>query len=324
MKRRTFIAGLGSAAAWTLAARAQQRSVPAIGYLSALTEEADRPALAGYRRGLGEQGYVEGRNVEIVYHYANGELDRFRGLAEELVHTRASVICAGGAPPPALEAAKTASATTPYVFFTGVDPVQSDLVASLNRPGSNATGATFLTVELVAKRIELLHELAPTTTSIGVLALSRASTVFAEAENAARVLGVGLVVATPNMPGEIGAAVASLVDRGIGALEVGGAGLFQITTPQLVALAASHKLPTIYTARRAVEAGGLMSYGANIADAARIAGNYTGRILKGEKPADLPVQRSTRIETVLNLKTAKALGLTIPETLLATADEVIQ
>jgi putative ABC transport system substrate-binding protein len=199
----------------------------------------------------------------------------------------------GGAPPPALEAAKAASATTPFVFSTGVDPVQSDLVASLNRPGGNATGATFLTVELVAKRLWLLHELVPTVTSIGVLALPGASTVFVEAENAARVIGVRLVVATPNMPDEIGAAVASLIDRGVGALEVGGAGLFQITTPQLVALAARHKLPTIYTTRRAVEAGGLMSYGANIADPARVAGNYTGRILKGVKPTDLPVQRTS-------------------------------
>jgi putative ABC transport system substrate-binding protein len=324
MRRREFIAGLGGAAAWPLAAHAQQGPVPVIGYLSALTEHADREALAGYRRGLGEQGYVDGRNVEILYRYAGWQLDRFQGLVEELVNNRVSVICAGSAPPSALEAAKAASATTPFVFVSGVDPVQIGLVASLNRPGGNATGVTFLTTELVAKRLELLHEVVPTVTSIGVFALPGATSVIVEAENAARILGVRLVVATPSMPDEIDAAFASFIEQRIGALEVGGAGLFFITAPQLVALAARHKLPAIYAFQQAVETGGLISYGANIADAARIAGNYTGRILMGEKPADLPVRRATAIKLSINLKTAKALSIEFPTGLLLRADEVIE
>ncbi len=181
MRRRDFVAGLG-AAAWPLAAGAQPRQLPVVGYLSGLTEEADRPVVAGYHRGLGEQGYVEGRNVEILYRHADRQLDHFQSLAEDLVRNRVSVICVGGVPPRSLEAAKAASAMTPFVFLTGVDPVQSGLVASLNRPGGSATGATFLTVELAAKRLELLHEVAPAVTSIGILTLPGAAPVIAQAE----------------------------------------------------------------------------------------------------------------------------------------------
>ena len=304
--------------------RRPARQLPVVGYLSGLAEEADRPVVAGYRRGLGEQGYVEGRNVKILYRHADRQLDHFQSLAEDLVRNRVSVICVGGVPPRSLEAAKAASAMTPFVFLTGVDPVQSGLVASLNRPGGSATGATFLTVELAAKRLELLHEVAPAVTSIGILTLPGAAPVIAQAESAARTLGVRLAVATPAMPDEIDGAIASLIAQGIGALDIGGGPLFFMTAPQLVALAARHKLPSIYAFRQAVQVGGLMSYGANIADAARIAGNYTGLILKGEKPSDLPVQQSTRIEMVLNLRTAKALGIEAPTATLLRATEVIE
>jgi putative tryptophan/tyrosine transport system substrate-binding protein len=322
MRRREFIAGLGSAAAWPIVAGAQQPAMPVVGYFNVAKEDSDRPLVAAYRRGFGEQGYVEGRNVEILYRYTEARRDRYPAVAEELVRDRVSVIYVGGGPLLVL-AAKAATSTIPIVFVNGVDPVRSGLVASLNRPGGNVTGVTFLSQELTAKRLELLHEVVPAVTSIGFL-VSPGDRLITEIEKAARILGVRLVIANASSPSEIDAAFAMLIGQQIGALLVGRQGLFFDQGPQLAASAARHKLPTIYASRESVEAGGLMSYGANLADATRIAGTYTGRILRGENPPDLPVQQSTKTELVINLKTAKALGLTFPETLSATADEVIQ
>jgi putative tryptophan/tyrosine transport system substrate-binding protein len=319
MKRREFIAGLGSAA-WPLAARAQQATIPVIGYVSTLTQDADRRTRAAYRRGLGEQGYVEGRNVEILYRYREGEEwepDRMSSVIEDLVHHRVAAIYVEGGPP-FVRSAKAATATIPIVFVNGTDPVASGIVASLNRPGGNVTGIYFRAQELTAKRLELMHEVVPAVTSIGFL--SGAASGPQEAEAAARILGVRLTILEARTASAIESAFTKFAERRIGALLVG----FNVQAPQIVALAARYRLPAIYAARDAIEAGGLMSYGASVADATRIAGIYTGRILKGEKPADLPVQQSTKFEFVINLKTAKALGLTIPETLLATADEVIE
>jgi putative ABC transport system substrate-binding protein len=321
MKRRELITLLGGAAAWPLAAHAQQ-AAPRIGYLSGQTKDADRLSLAAYRRGLGEQGYVEGRNVEILLRYSEARVDRLRELAEEPVRNRVAVIYAEGGPPH-VQAAKAANAATPVVFLTGVDPVEAGLVASLNRPGANVTGVTFLSKELTAKRLALLHEVVPGVTSIGFLTAAGDASI-GEAEQAAHSLGVSLVTATARSPSEIDATFASLVGKGIGALLAGRQGQFFIAASELAALAARHKLPAVYAFRESVDAGGLMSYGANVVDAARIAGTYTGRILKGEKPADLPVMEPTQFQLVINLKTARTLGLTVPPSLLAIADEVIE
>jgi putative ABC transport system substrate-binding protein len=322
IRRRDFITLLGGAVAWPLTARAQQPTLPVVGYLSGQTKDADRLSLAAYRRGLGEQGYVEGRNVEILLRYSEARVDRLREFAEELVRNRVSVIYAEGGPPH-VQAAKAANAATPVVFLTGVDPVEAGLVASLNHPGANVTGVTFLSKELTAKRLDLLHEVVPGVTSIGFLTAAGDASI-GEAEQAAHSLGVRLVTATARTPSEIDATFASLVGEGIGALLAGRQGQFFIAASELAALAARHKLPAVYAFRESVDAGGLMSYFANVVDAARIAGTYTGRILKGEKPGDLPVLQPTKFELVINLKTAKALGLTVPPSLLATADEVIE
>jgi putative ABC transport system substrate-binding protein len=336
IRRRELIAGLGSAAAWPAVARAQQPPTPVIGILSLGTESPGGPSKnsAAFRQGLGELGYIKGRNVEILYRWADRN-DRFPALAADLVHRRVAVIVATSETT-AAQAAKSATATIPIVFTTGADPVEAGLVASLNRPGGNVTGVSFRVTELVAKRLELLNELAPAAKSIGFLvnpADPQLEVELREAEAAAGILGVHLVILNASTPSQIEMTFANLVRQRIDALLVGSGGLFgsnaqprQIASGygvQLAALAARHAMPAIYTARLVVDAGGLMSYGASISDAFRLAG-YVGRILKGEKPADLAVQRSTRFEMVINLKTAKALGLTIPETLLATADEVIQ
>ena len=325
MRRREFITLLGSAAAWPLAARAQQPALPVIGFLNSGTESA--AGLGALRQGLGEQGYVEGRNLEILYNYAEGRYDRLPVVAADLVRRRVAVIVSTGGP--ASLAATSATATIPIVFATGGDPIELGLVASLDRPGGNATGASFLTSELTAKRLELLHEIVPAATLIGFLFNPTNSVGEAErreAEIAARILGVRLVLAHASTASETEAAFAILVEQRIGALLVAGDPLFaNVQRDQLVAFAARHAVPAIYEQREIVPAGGLMSYGAkDISGAYRLAGNYAGRILKGEKPADLPVQRSTRTEMVLNLKTAKALGLTVPLSLLALADEVIE
>jgi putative ABC transport system substrate-binding protein len=251
MKRREFIAGLGSAAAWPMAARAQQRRVPAIGYLSNQIELSDQSAAAAYRRGLGEQGYIEGQNVEIMYRYTDARGNRRRAVAEDLARNGVSVICAAGGPAD-VEAAKAASATIPIVFLTGGDPIQAGIVASLSRPGGNVTGVTFLSQELVPKRLELLHEVAPSATSIGFLTAA-GDPGITEAEKAARALGVRLALANPSTSSEIDAAFTALVEQGIGAFLGGRQGLFFVTAPQLVALAAHLRFtPSARVSRPAV------------------------------------------------------------------------
>jgi putative ABC transport system substrate-binding protein len=321
-RRREFLTLLGGAAAWPLVARAQRPAVPMIAYLTVLSEGSDRGLAAAYRSGLAEQGYVAGRNLEIRYRYELAQdTERFEALAGELLRDQVSLIYTVGAPRFVL-AAGSATATTPIVFINGGDPVKTGLVASLNRPGRNVTGATFLSQELTAKRLELLHELVPTATSIGYI--TGGGLLITETTQAAQSLGVRLVVARATKADEIEAAFATLVGDGIGALMVGPEGLFFDQAGQLAALAARYRLPAIYNSRKDVEAGGLMSYGGDEAGAARIAGLYSGRILKGEKPADLPVQQATKVELFINLKTAKALGLTVPDTLLVSADKVVE
>jgi putative ABC transport system substrate-binding protein len=280
-----------------------------------------------FLRGLGEQGFVEGRNVEILYRFGQTQNDRLPGLAEDLVRRRVTVISAVGLP--SALAAKAASATIPIVFITGADPVASELVASLNRPGGNITGTAILATELAPKRLGLIREIVPTATSIGYLAnptdaVSGGPMILQALETAARTLSVRLPTAFATTADEIEPAVEMLMLEGISALLVGTDSFFQEQSAQLIALSARHRLPAIYGFRATVEAGGLVSYGPNLSEAFRLAGNYVGRLLKGEKPANLPVQQSAQLEMFVNLKTAKALGLTIPETLLATADEVIQ
>jgi ABC-type uncharacterized transport system substrate-binding protein len=324
MRRRDFITLLGAAAAgWPIAAGAQQPAMPVIGFLSG---GKSTDATAAFRQGLGEQGFIEGSNAEIVYRWAETQYDQLPVLAADLVRRQVAVIFA--APPIASAlAAKSASAKIPIVFATGFDPVARGLVASLNRPGGNVTGVTFLIEALVAKRLEVLHEIVPAATSIGFLVSPTSPTVEAqirEAEIAARNLGIRLVILNASTPSEIERAFAILVEQRVGALLAGADNFFAVQRDQLVALAARHAVPAIYTLPEAVKAGGLMSYGANAADANRLAGTYVGRILKGEKPAELPVQQSTKVELVINMKTAKALGLTLPITLLGRADEVIE
>jgi putative ABC transport system substrate-binding protein len=327
MRRRDFITLLGGAAAWPLAARAQQSAVPVIGCLTDGTETDTERFGAAFHRGLGEQGYVEGRNIEILYRYAEARYDRLPDLAGELVRRRVAVIAAFGTDAPA-RAAKNATATIPIVFQTGADPVRVGLVASLNRPGGNVTGVSTLIGELVEKRFELLHELVPAATSIGYLNnptfLPGAENVIRRHESVARTLGVRLVIANASTPSEIEPAFAMLVREGIGAFLSVPDLLFLTERKQLAVLAARYKVPAIYFVREQAEAGGLMSYGANPSDARRLAGTYVGRILNGEKPADLPIQQSTTVELIINMKAAKVLGLTVPLALLTRADEVIE
>jgi putative tryptophan/tyrosine transport system substrate-binding protein len=324
MKRRELIAGLGSAVAWPLAARAQQPATPVIGFLSGLSDAG--PTATAFRQGLGELGYVDGRNVEILHRSADGVYERLPELARDLVNRRVAVILAS-VPVSAVLAAKSATATTPIVFVNGIDPVDLGLVASLNRPSGNITGVNFLVTLLTAKRLDLLNRLAPAATSVGFLVNPTNLATEAqirEAESAARNLGVRLVILHASTPGDIETAFASLVGQQISALLGGADALLFSQRRQIAALAIRHAIPAIYEFREFVEAGGLMSYGTDLANADRLAGTYAGRILKGEKPADLPVQQSTKVEFVINLKTANALGLMVPPTLLAIADEVIE
>jgi putative ABC transport system substrate-binding protein len=326
MNRRDFIAGLGSAIAWPVAARAQRPKFPVIGYLNSTTG-ADGRFTAAFRQGLREFGFLEGQNISIEYAFSGGQYDRLAALAAGLARSQADVLVATGGTATA-RAAKSATATIPIVFLAGGDPVEVGLVASLNRPGGNATGVAILTTALTAKRLELLHELMPTATRIGFFVNPANPPVFTaemmEAEAASRALGVHLVALNASTSREIETAFEIVVEQRIGALLTSGDPLWTVRRAQLAALTARHAVPAIYAVRDIADAGGLMSYGASISDAYRLVGTYAGRILKGEKPADLPVQQATKLELVINLKTAKALGLTIPETLLATADEVIQ
>jgi putative ABC transport system substrate-binding protein len=327
IRRREFIAGLGSAVAWPLAARAQQPAMSVVGYLSGRSPADSVEVLADFRRGLAEIGFVEGRNVTIEYRWLEGHYGRIHEVVADLVQRRVAVIAVPNTTASAL-AAKAASQTIPIVFNVGSDPVEMGLVTSLSRPGSNATGVAMLQTAVIAKRVELLHELLPAATSIAVLvnpgnpAIAESET--KEAQQAARALGVSLLVLNASNPSEIDAAFATLAQQQARALLIGSDVFFISRIAQLVALAAHHAIPAIYAFLEQGAAGGLICYGARLANTQRLVGVYTGRILRGEKPADLPVQQVTKLELVINLITAKAMGLTIPETLLATADEVIQ
>ena len=326
MRRRELIAGFAAMAALGGGARAQQKAMPVIGYLVSGSRGPAAPNVAAFREGLGETGYVEGQNVAIEYRWAEGHYDWLPILAADLVGRKVDLIVTNGGNAPAL-AAKGATSTIPIVFETGADPVAEGLVASLARPGGNLTGVSVLIVELVPKRLELLSELAP---RAGVIALlvnqnySSTERIVREAQKAARVKGIQLPVLKAGTESQIDAAFAALVELHAGALLVGGDPFLGSRREQLVALASRHSVPAIYQFRAFVAAGGLISYGASLTSVYRGVGTYAGRVLKGEKPADLPVQQPTKFELVINLKTAKALGLTVPPSLLARADEVIE
>jgi putative ABC transport system substrate-binding protein len=327
MRRREFIAGLGGvAAAWPRAARAQQPAVPVIGHLRAQSPASIERALVPFRKGLSEAGFVEGRNVAIESRVADNDYSRLPELAADLVRRRVAVIYADGGAVSAL-AAKAATASIPIVFTLGADPVASGLVASLSRPGGNITGNAFLSTELGPKRLGLLKELVPGAMRYAALVNPgnpATESVTAELRAAAAAIGKQIEFFTASNVREIDTAFAEFVRSGADALVVGGSSLFPSRSVQLATLAAHHRLPAIYYDRQTVEVGGLMSYGPNIPDAARQAGIYAGRILKGEKPADLPVIQMDKFEFVLNLQTARTLGLTVPPTLLSIADEVIE
>jgi putative ABC transport system substrate-binding protein len=326
VRRRAFIAGLGSAAAWPVVARAQQRAVPVIGYLgSSSADDEYKNFTVPFLQGLKETGYVEGQNVAVEYRWAENQYDRLPALAADLVRRRVAVLVAAGTP--AALAAKPAITTIPMVFSAGGDPVALGLVASLNRPGANVTGIANLSAELSPKQLQLLREVIPNAARFGVLAdpaFPGIQSNIADLQAAARTLGLQLVVVYASTDSDLEPAFASFSQQRVGAVLVGGGAIYSRRSDQLAALAARHALPAIFSFREQALAGGLMSYGSSIGYFYRQVGIYTGRILKGEKPADLPVQQVTKIDLVINLKTAKALGLTIPETLLATADEVIQ
>ena len=327
MTRRKFITLLGgTAAAWPVAGRAQQAAIPVIGYLNFGSPESDASRLTGLRRGLSESGYVEGRNFVIEYRWAGNQAERLPALAADLVQLRVAVIVSPGSLPALV--AKAATTSIPIVFGVGNDPVQLGLVASLNRPGGNLTGINAFAAELGAKGLALLHELMPSTATIGFLENPN-SPIFAayyerDVLTAATVIGLKIQILKAGTDREIDAAFVSLVQARTGALLVGGDFFFNNRIEQIVALAARHAIPTMYHYREFVVAGGLISYGSSLMDAYREVGLYTARILKGEKPADLPVIQATKLELIINLKTAKALGLQIPDRLLALADEVIE
>jgi putative ABC transport system substrate-binding protein len=323
MKRRDFITLLGAAAAaWPLPARAQQ---PVIGFLNAGSSNAYAQFIRAFHVGLGEAGFVEGRNVTVEYRWAEGKYDRLPGFAADLL--RAGVAVIASAPNPATNAAKAATSTIPIVFMSGPDPVRAGLVPSLSRPGGNVTGVTSITSEIAPKRLELMRELVPGTGMFAFLtnySNERAKPDISEMQAAADKLGQKLRAAGATTIAEIEAAFERLATDGIDAVIVSADPFFNSIRTQLAAIAALHGIPAMFAERAYVSDGGLLSYGASLADAYRQVGVYTGRILKGEKPADLPVQRPVKFELVVNLKTAKARGLTIPETFLLRADEVIE
>jgi ABC-type uncharacterized transport system substrate-binding protein len=324
--RRAFITLLGSAAAaWPLAARAQQRAMPVIGFVGSRSLKDSVALVAAFRVGLGETGFSEGRNVPIEFRWAEGHYDRLPALAADLVRRQVAVIVTAG--DPSVLAAKAATASIPIVFVAGVDPLRYGLVTSINRPGGNVTGVSVLSEVLEPKRLELLRELVPTAAAVAMLVNPRNRRTEFDTKNvqeAAGSMGLQFIVLNASTESEIVAAFADLVQQGAGALIVAAEPFLISQSEQLAALAAHHAIPAVHAYREFAAAGGLMSYGPGLADAYRQAGIYTGKILMGAKPADLPVEQSTRVELVINLKTAKALGLTLPLPLLGRADEVIE
>jgi putative tryptophan/tyrosine transport system substrate-binding protein len=325
MRRREFIALLGSGVAgWPLAARAQQAAMPVVGFLNGGSPDANR--VAAFRQGLNETGYIEGRNLAIEYHWAEGQYDRLPALAADLVRRQVNVIAATSTP--AVITAKAATTTIPIVFVTSSDPVQLGLAASLSRPGGNLTGTTTLAIEVTPKRLEILHELLPTAKLFALLVNPTnpyADILSRNVQAAARTLGLQLHILHASTEHDFDTVFATLAQLRAGGLVIGGIEIFfESRRGQLAALALRHSIPTIYQSREFAVAGGLMGYGGNTMDSYRVAGLYTGRILKGEKPADLPVQQVTKVDLIINLKTAKVLGLDVPPSLLVRADEVIE
>jgi putative ABC transport system substrate-binding protein len=327
MRRREFIALLGSGVAgWPFAARAQQPAMPVVGLLGATTAQGYAAQLTAFRQGLSEASFVDGRNVAIEYRWAEDQYDRLPAMAADLVRRQVAVIATIGGNAASL-AAKAATATIPVVFHGSVDPVEAGLVASLNRPGGNVTGVVTLNIDTGQKRLELLHELLPAATTIGLLLNPTNAVAEIQSKDlqaAARTLGLQLRIVHASTEHDFDPAFTTLSQARAGGLVIGTDGFLVSQSAQLAALAVRHALPAIFQYRAFVTAGGLMSYGGSVTDSYRLSGVYTGRILKGEKPADLPVQQATKVELIINLKTARTLGLTFPITLLGRADEVIE
>ncbi|HEY1364803.1 MAG TPA: ABC transporter substrate-binding protein [Xanthobacteraceae bacterium] len=326
MKRRELLAWLTGAAASPLAARAQQPALPVIGFINAASADGYRPMLVAFHKGLEESGYVEGRNVAIEYRWAEGRSERLPAMAADLVRRRVAVIAATSTP--AALAAKAATTTIPIVFEMGADPIQLGLVPSLARPGGNVTGVTQINVEVAPKRLQYLHELLPAARGIALLVnpadpgISDATT--AELVAAARTMGLELHLLDASSDSEVETAFSQLTRLGAGGLVIGGGAFFASRSQRLGMLAARHAMPAVFQYREFVTAGGLMSYGSDIADAYRLAGRYAGRVLRGDNPAELPVQQATKVEFYINLKSARTLGLEVPAALLARADEVVE
>jgi ABC-type uncharacterized transport system substrate-binding protein len=327
MRRREFFTLVGGLAAWPLAARAQQPAMPVVGFINAAAAQGYKQQLSAFLKGLSEAGYVDGRNVTIEYRWAEEQNDRLPTMAADLVRRQVAVIAATSTP--AALAAKAATTAIPVIFETGADPIKIGLVTNLNRPGGNVTGVTQSNTEMAPKRLQLLHELLPTARVIALivnpaLTVPSAEAIAGEVLTAASTLGLELQVLNVTSGSDINAAFAKAVQIGAGGVVVASNVLFVGQTEQLAVLGLQHAMPTIYQSHRFAAAGGLVSYGSEITEAYRLAGIYTGRVLKGDKPADLPVQQATKVELIINLRTVKVLGITVPNTLIGRADEVIE
>jgi len=326
MRRRDFITLVGGATMWPFAARAQQPTTPVVGFINAAAQQDYKRQLAAFLKGLAESGYVEGRNVAIEYRWAEGRIDRLPTMMADLIRRQVAVIAATSTP--AAIAAKVATATIPIVFETGADPVQLGLVSNLSRPGGNLTGVTQTSVETMPKRLQVLHELVPAARVMALLVnpadANLSDAYIREAQVAARVLGVELHIVKASSETEFDGAFAKVKELRTEGLVISGGALFTGSGERLAALTLRHAVPAAFASREFVAAGGLVAYGSAVADAYRLAGVYTGRILAGDKPADLPVQQATKVEMYINLKTAKTLGINVPNTLIGRADEVIE